>query len=151
MGNLQTLAKIDILEIDPTKVARAKQMMGVKATVRLGSICWMPYRDGVFDLIIDASTLDHVPQERLGQTLEEYRRVLKQNGYAAIMVWVSGGATPHITNHEQSWTPDYTCYFAEPVLRRALEDKFIVEEQQQFYTDGKGHMDYFLCKKKESE
>ena len=150
VGNLQTLANIDILEIDPTKVARAREMLGKTATVRLGSISWMPYRDGIFDLIIDASTLDHVPQERLEQTLFEYWRVLRVGGHAAIMVWSTGNVAPYVTNNEHTWTPDYTCYFADSVLEKAIADRFEVVERQRFYEDDHGVMTYFLVKK-ESE
>ena len=149
VGNLQTIAEIDVLEIDPTKVARAKEVLEGKATVRLGDIRYMPYRDGIFDLIIDASTLDHIPQEQLGQALDEYERVLVPGGHAAIMVWATSAIRPYVTNHTGTWTPGYCCYFMYDKLVEAIEDRFDVQERQRFYEDDNGFMTYFLARKKE--
>jgi ubiquinone/menaquinone biosynthesis C-methylase UbiE len=151
VGNLQTTADVDVVEIDPTKANRAREVLDGKAQVWLGDIRYMPFRECKYDLIIDASTLDHVPFEQMPMALDEYRRVLKPGGHAAIMTWAVGNVQPYITNHKGSWTPDYTCYFPYDALVQAIIDRFEIIERQRFYEDDNGFMTYFLVKKKEED
>jgi SAM-dependent methyltransferase len=61
--------------------------------VTTGSITSLPYRNAVFSLLLDLSTSDHVPQEKLQQICHEYARVLQDKGMLVLvfdhwgMIW----------------------------------------------------------------
>jgi len=149
-GNLQTDAAIVSVEIDPSQIEKARAFLGDKVEIKLGDIRHLPCGDGEFDLVLDCSTLDHVPQEQMPMVLDEYKRVLKPGGHASVISWASHGPGRYVTNNDGSWSPYYCCYFEYPVLVRAIEDRFEVVEQQRFYEDDNGFLTYFLVKKEDS-
>ena len=151
-GNLQTNATITIVEIDPAKKTKAQGLLAGRGfEIRLGDIRHLPCSDGWFDLVLDCSTLDHVPQEQMPMVLDEYKRVLQDGGHAMIISWASWGPGRYVTNNDGSCPPYYCCYFEYPVLTRAIEDRFEVVERQRFYEDDNGFLTYFLVKKEEEK
>jgi len=47
----------------------------------------LPFRDGSFDIILDLSTLDHIPLSQVQDVLSEYSRVLKKKGVLVLIFW----------------------------------------------------------------
>lgn len=53
-----------------------------------GTIDALGFKDESFDMLLDLSTLDHLPKEKLGTIIAEYHRVLTPNGaFVLIFDW----------------------------------------------------------------
>jgi SAM-dependent methyltransferase len=67
----------EVIGIDQSpRMVELTQARGVDAVV--GDVCDLPFRDGVFDVVVAAWMLYHVPE--LGRALTEIRRVLRPGG-----------------------------------------------------------------------
>ncbi len=53
--------------------------------VNNGSIEMIPFKDCSFDLLLDLSTSDHLPKEKLPQVFQEYNRVLEKKGIVILV------------------------------------------------------------------
>ncbi len=84
VGNLH--GDIYALEIDPQIYKTAAQK--VKGHLKRGDIRDLPYQDQSFDLVLDLSTIDHVPFADIEGVLRGYRRVLKDGGCLYLVVWL---------------------------------------------------------------
>jgi SAM-dependent methyltransferase len=47
----------------------------------------LPFRSGSFDAVLDLSTLDHLPDDGVGEAIDEYRRVLRARGVLLLLFW----------------------------------------------------------------
>ncbi len=47
----------------------------------------LPFRDSSFDLILDLSTIDHLPPSELHTAISEYRRLLRRGGKLLLVVY----------------------------------------------------------------
>lgn len=56
----------------------------------------IPYASSNFDLLLDLSTIDHIPFNKTTQVFEEYYRLLKPKGMLAIAFWQSNIATKYL-------------------------------------------------------
>lgn len=84
-GNLETLAKnhsgLGIYGIDVSRLVcsearkRLRQARIIEADIRA-----IPFKDDVFDTVLDMSTCDHLSFAELPTCLKEYQRVLKKDG-----------------------------------------------------------------------
>jgi len=53
-----------------------------------GTIDALAFKDGSFDMLLDLSTLDHLPKEKLDTIIAEYNRVLSPNGtFVLVFDW----------------------------------------------------------------
>ena len=53
-----------------------------------GTIDALAFKDGSFDMLLDLSTLDHLPKEKLGTVIAEYNRVLSPDGtFVLVFDW----------------------------------------------------------------
>ncbi len=56
----------------------------------------LPFASGNFDLVLDLSTIDHIPFSEATGVLSEYYRVLKPGGLLALAFWQSNIATKYV-------------------------------------------------------
>lgn len=56
----------------------------------------IPYASNCFDLVLDLSTIDHIPFHKTPQVFDEYYRVLKPGGMLAVAFWQSNVATKYL-------------------------------------------------------
>lgn len=69
------------LEIDPEAVAQARERYGdANLFFVQGSVSFLPFPAGTFDLIVSLETIEHLPEETQRQFLGEIKRVLKDAG-----------------------------------------------------------------------
>lgn len=61
----------------------------------MGNIRGLPFKDQVFDIVLDLSTIDHTTNPE--RTIKEYRRVLKMGGKALVASWVGNYNTSILT------------------------------------------------------
>jgi SAM-dependent methyltransferase len=55
----------------------------------------LPFVSGKFDLVLDLSTIDHMPFCKASEIIEEYYRVLRPNGLLAVAFWQSNTMTKY--------------------------------------------------------
>jgi ubiquinone/menaquinone biosynthesis C-methylase UbiE len=76
----------------------------------------LPFSSNSFDLVLDLSTIDHMPFATSQKVLTEYYRVLKPQGLLAIAFWQSNIATKYL----MSANPDQL-YFDRKQIAKSLE------------------------------
>lgn len=120
------------------------------------------YADGHFDVIYCSHVLEHVDDDR--KAMREFHRVLKPNGWAALLVPITADVThedPGITDparrleifgqedHVRRYGPDYIDRLTEAgfkVVKHQVADLFSAQDATRMgLTPASG--DIFICKK----
>jgi SAM-dependent methyltransferase len=83
-------ADMTLIEINPEIIEKVNDFTEGMIKVIEGDIRKMPFEDEEFDVVMDLSTLDHIPYKDTKKALEEYRRVLKKDGHALLISWTGG-------------------------------------------------------------
>ena len=98
-----------------------------------GDICWLPYKDEAFDLLICCHVLEHVQDDR--SAMQELRRVLDQGGLLLIQVPIAGEVTeedPEVTEPEERLKlfgqVDHVRVFGRDIAQRLHKSGLIVQE-----------------------
>jgi len=128
LGNIEAKSKHGI-EIVKSVVDSAIDEVPDAKLVQ-GDIRKLPYKDNIFDLILDFSTIDHVPEEDLDKVLGEYKRTLKNKGRIVLIVWVTNWST------RQYGTPtpnEYQFYFNKEKLEEKIKQYFTIESDLSVY------------------
>jgi SAM-dependent methyltransferase len=76
----------------------------------------LPFASGKFDLVLDLSTIDHIPFDYAGEIFSEYYRVLKPEGLLAMAFWRSNLVTKYFLN-----PPSEQLYFDKKKVAAELE------------------------------
>jgi hypothetical protein len=78
-------------EIDESVILDALQFSSPpeNCLISRGTITKLAFKDALFDLVLDFSTIDHVTLEECSKALEEYDRVLQSGGFIVIIVWTA--------------------------------------------------------------
>ena len=106
-----------------------------------GSITDLPYDDDFFDVIVDLSTLDHVPQKESVDVLVGYARTLKTGGRLLLFIW-TGAPSDSCGAHNQ-------CRYDAKLLEEALNGYFKVVENGDVMDGGAlGLMRRYVCEVK---
>jgi SAM-dependent methyltransferase len=79
--------RIKLLEIDRGRIEKC----ATETDAYWGDIRKIPFRNNRFDLILDLSTLDHIPFSDVPTALAEYARVLNDKGEVLLFVWCGEG------------------------------------------------------------
>ncbi len=107
------------LDIDADTIKYACQTYGAPGLRFLeGSITDMPFRNGLFDVVVSFETLEHVDDEQA--QLREVLRVLKPGGRYIVSTPNDWGITAKNPHHVRSYTLE--------ALREALGQSFSIEE-----------------------
>jgi ubiquinone/menaquinone biosynthesis C-methylase UbiE len=112
-----------LLEIDPTKVRKARRM-GYNAVK--GDIRRIPFGPLWFDMIFDFSTIDHIPPEDVESALKEYHRVLKNDGILYLVAWCS-----HERSYQERGCEQY--YFEYHRFRESVKKHFKILDGEALY------------------
>lgn len=62
-------------------VCAAAKKTKKRINIANASITKIPFKENVFEILADLSTLDHLPKERLDEIIREYHRVINVGGY----------------------------------------------------------------------
>jgi SAM-dependent methyltransferase len=54
---------------------------GLKASLNVGDVTRLPFRDGTFDVVISYGVMDHLKPDQASDAIEEIRRILTDGGY----------------------------------------------------------------------
>lgn len=136
-GNIN--AKCTLLEYEYIFARKARNM---GFDVVNGDIRKLPFEDKTFDLILDLSTLDHIKPSEVTETLDGYRRVLKQDGYILLICWVS--TAPHVTaiGDGVTWTSLNQYFFDPEFIKNEFGKRFNTIKED--YIFNKGGNDMYL-------
>ena len=88
LGQLATHSGISLFGLDlshPVCVEARSRVPGARCVQ--ADIRRLPFRSGSVDLLLDLSTLDHIPEGTAGAAIAEYRRVLADDGVLVIVFW----------------------------------------------------------------
>ena len=77
----------------------------------------IPFACEKFDLVLDLSTIDHIPFSKTGEIFKEYYRVLKPKGLLAIAFWQSNIATKYFLHIDPE-----QLYFDSKKVANSLEN-----------------------------
>ena len=73
------------VDISLTALQEADARLGGKGFCCLGDICQLPFRDGVFDGVVSAYTIQHIEKARQGTAVSELYRVLKPGAHLCVI------------------------------------------------------------------
>lgn len=109
-----------------------------------GDIRNLPFEDETFGLLVDTSTIDHIPDYE--KALKEYYRVVKRGGNLLLVTWVLLKDEDFLSNEDSYGNPQY--YFAYEKFKENLKKYFIIEQHAFFnYKNNCGILTWFKCKK----
>jgi SAM-dependent methyltransferase len=129
------------LELDAERVKEAQER-GYNAVQ--GDIRNLPFSNEEFSTVLDLSTIDHVPDYK--KAIQQYHRVLKNDGIALIVAWLSkGGQEPT----DESWGGKQY-WFEAGAFRKTLTKYFEILREQDFpeHINGDKFLFGFFLKKK---
>jgi ubiquinone/menaquinone biosynthesis C-methylase UbiE len=135
-GNID--GEVTLLEYDQKVIDDCPK----KFAVDKGDIRELPYgRD--FDLVIDLSTLDHIPFADVPKAIGEYARVGKD---LLLIVWCGVDWLVEQTNRAD-FLPTNQYYFNEELVESELKKYYHIEEKDtEFYRQNNSNLVYFLCR-----
>jgi len=88
LGVLERNRNLSLFGVDISKVVCYLARRRLKNTeIIRADIKSMPFRDGSFDIILDLSTIDHVPPHQVPIVVREYRRALKKSALILLVFW----------------------------------------------------------------
>jgi len=104
----------------------------------------MSFEDESFGMVVDTSTIDHIEEYPLA--LDEYKRVLKKDGYLVLISWFNNLEEDTEGAPIAQWRQ---LYFALPKFKEELEKRFKIELEGHFenLNGEKRFLRWFLCKK----
>ena len=111
----------------------------------LGDIRSLPFPEDSFDLLIDASTLDHIHPKDVLLTLQEYHRVLKKGGVCLLFDWVTNN--PKYADEYKGytvWSPTHQYYHPESEVDAYFNSLFSLEEKDHFWSVSDIHMNCYI-------
>lgn len=93
LGNLGGVQSFGF-DFSKTVCHLAKQRLP-NAGIAQATCSTLPFASAKFDLILDLSTIDHIPFSKTKEIFDEYYRVLKPQGLLAVAFWQSNTATKY--------------------------------------------------------
>ena len=88
MSGYQDNKRFNLYGIDVSRLTcYSAQEKNKKINIIRGSIRSLPFRDSYFDVVLDLSTLDHVPENEVSGVIQGYKQVLKKDGILILIFW----------------------------------------------------------------
>jgi SAM-dependent methyltransferase len=136
-----------LIEFDPVHIEKAK-LADPTLNIIQGDI-----RDlsdlGLFDVIFDFSTIDHIPEEDTKKVFAEYHKHLKEDGELLMFVWFGDAVW-----HKGDWDSTHQYFFNQDNFMKnmvkyfkVLESKVIMDDQSPECPKG-GYLYEILAKRK---
>jgi len=124
-----------LLEYDATVCAETRRLHSELQIVQ-GDIRRIPFRDEMFDAVLDLSTLDHIPMDDMPLALAGYARVLKEDGQLLLIFWCGDEKTVK-ESHAAPWGPARIYYSHYGTVRGYIEKHFTITDEEIAYRQPK--------------
>lgn len=129
LGVLENNSQIELYGIDiSSEVLQAAQKRLKRTQIIQGDIRCLPFPDQFFDIIIDLSTIDHLPERYVPQVLQEYYRVLKNKGVLLIIFCYNSFLVRISKMLKFKQEDGYQYYFHLKKTKSLVEKQFIIKE-----------------------
>jgi SAM-dependent methyltransferase len=119
--HISDLCEVSCIELNQETVDKASNRFP-ELDIRQGDVTTLPYENESFHVVLDLSTIDHVHD--YWKALDEYKRILKPNGTALIVVWLD------TYEHEQPSPVQF--WFNDEDFCRAINSRFKLVKMQSF-------------------
>ena len=129
-----------LIDCNSDFIKAADKKIGERKNVVImnGDIRFLPYKRDSFDLILDLSTIDHVPSSDLGLVFCGYNKVLKGDGVALIISWLSKK-----DEVQGDWKPENQYYHFVDYFESELKKRFVVLNKEELILEP-NNADHFL-------
>ena len=126
LGRYQNRKNFNLYGIDISPVVCSHARSKIKNIyVIQGDIRNLPFKNNSFDILLDLSTLDHIPENQIIDVLQEYKRVLKKDGILVLIFWYNSFSVKYILRARESVTQ---YYFSLKVKNNVKKRFDIIEE-----------------------
>lgn len=127
------------IDIDNEIISEAKEKYP-HLIIRHQDIRCLELENSSVDIIMDFSTIDHIPDYQVA--LNEYKRVLVKNGRLLVIVWLDDEA-----RHTPSLTDAGQFYFGKKEFISELMERFLVLIKHEYsgVIGGDGTLTRFVC------
>jgi SAM-dependent methyltransferase len=94
LGRLEDAENTSFVAVDISRtVCRFAKDCLSKSSIVQADILNMPFKPDSFDAVLDLSTIDHIPADRIHAVMDEYQRVTKKFGILLLLFWRDSEAT----------------------------------------------------------
>ena len=127
LGQYQDCENFNLYGVDISQVVCSHAKPRIKKIhITQGSIRNLPFRNDSFDILLDLSTLDHVPEDQVVDVLQEYNRVLKKDGILVLIFWYNSFSVKYIMRARESATQ---YYFSAESIKNEVKKGFDIFEE----------------------
>ena len=125
------------------KFAQQKFFERSNVHVDMGDIRSVPYAPEMFDVVLDLSTLDHIPFQDVDRALYQYQQILKPGGTVLIICWVSENEAicKDSETKNQVWADNNQYFFVPERIQELFAKRFKVLRTENFTNT---HSEYLL-------
>jgi len=97
-----------------------------------GDVRALPFSDSSFDIVLDLSTLDHIPEYQAPSAIQEYKRILKKQGILVLVYWYDSALLRLLfklrgINYREHWGIQY--YFPISLIKDEVKKDFDILEE----------------------
>ena len=140
--------KFKLIEYDQEVINLAKRS-NMTLDIIQGDIRQLPFGHDSFEVILDLSTLDHIPPKDVATVIGEYNRVLGPRGKLLLITWLTNNEAP-----EKEWTPQDQYFFKYETVKKELDKYFDTTEESLLFGRAdpvykEGFLYEFVCSKKD--
>jgi len=87
-GLISSGKELDLYGMDiSAEICRRAEVLYKDVQVTRGDVRSLPFADRFFDVVLDLSTIDHIPEGDISRAIEEYQRVLRKDGILVLVFW----------------------------------------------------------------
>jgi len=127
LSRYQNSEYFDLYGVDISPVVCSSAMSRVKNVhVVQGDIRNLPFKNDFFDIILDLSTIDHVPENHVMDVLQEYKRVVNKSGILVLIFWYNSFFVKYIMNARED---DKQYYFTLRTVKNNVKKDFDILEE----------------------
>jgi len=107
----------------------------------------LPFKDNSLDIILDLSTLDHIPLSSVPNVLKGYSRILKENGILVLIFWY-GNLTLKFILKFKKMKCKLQFFFPINIIKREIRKNFSILKEYRVgaisHVNGLGILKYLL-------